>query len=127
MILPDWAGYQRFRNRLAEANRHDFYSPEWMDAQVARGMAWPILGEESAMVVGVRLYPGGAIVGHVKAAVGDMQELVSELAPKAEDWARMHGCSHALLEGREGWKRALKDHGWSVHQLTLLKDLRDGQ
>lgn len=91
--------------------------------QVAKGMAWPIVGEESAMIVGVRLYPGGARIGHIKAAAGVLDELVTALAPQAEDWARSHGCDHALLEGREGWKRALKDHGWEVHQLALLKGL----
>lgn len=123
MSLPDWPGYQRFRDQLIEANRHDLYPPEWLDAQVVNGIAWPIVGDASAMVVGVRLYPGGAWVGHIKAAVGDLEELRDVLGPKAEEWGRSRGCNLAMIEGRLGWQRPLKEHGWEPHQVSLLKGL----
>lgn len=115
--------YARFRAMLAEANRSDFYPIEWLDAQVATGMAVPIIGDNAAMVIGARLYPGGARIGHIKAAAGDMDELIHELGPKAEEWGRAHGCTMALIEGRPGWSRALRKHGWRAHQVALLKDL----
>lgn len=115
--------YLRFREQLINANRHDLYPPEWLDSQIANGLAVPIIGEESAMVVGVRRYPSGLLVGHISAACGDMEELRDVIGPKAAEWGRARGCRMAILEGRPGWSRALKEHGWDHHQAVLLKEL----
>lgn len=115
--------YARFREMLAEANPPEFYPIHWLDRQVEMGLAHPITGDKSAMVVGVRLYPGGARIGHIKAAAGDMDELMTVLGPQAEEWGRAHGCQTAMIEGRPGWSRALREHGWRHHSVTLLKDL----
>jgi hypothetical protein len=112
-----------FRDQLITAHRHDLYPPEWLDAQVANGLAVPLVGNASAILVGTRIYPSGQRVGVVKAGAGDLAELVNEMAPRAEQWAREHGCTMALLEGRPGWERALKEHGWRVHQVHLIKEL----
>ena len=121
MSLP--AGYLKFRGQLAEANDQRFYPVQWLDRQIETGLSHPIIGEKSAMVVGVRTYPGGARIGHIRAACGDLEELVNILAPIAEEWGRDNQCDMALLEGREGWKRALNGHGWRTYQIALLKDL----
>lgn len=115
--------YARFRDQLATANRPDFYPIHWLDRQVETGMSVPIIGDKSAMVIGMRMYPGGARVGLIRAAAGDMDELIHVLGPRAEEWGRERGCTMALLEGRHGWDRALKQHGWKAHQVALLKDL----
>lgn len=115
--------YRLWRDRLAAANQPEFYPAEWLDQQIESGMSVPIIGEDAALVAGVRLYPGGARVGLVRAGCGDMDELIHELAPRAEQWGREHGCQLAMLEGRPGWQRALKEHGWRAHQVSLLKDL----
>lgn len=122
-MLPDWAGYQRFRDALGQANQSEFYPVEWLDQQVLRGLSWPIIGEAAAVVVGTRMYPGGARAGLVKAAAGDLDELINALAPKAEDWAREHGCAIAMVEGREGWARVLKRRGWQHYQTIMRKAL----
>lgn len=113
--------YANFRKRLALANNPALYPLEWLDEQVKTGLARPIIGEDAAVVFGVRNYPGGARVGHVIAAAGDMEELVSSLAPQAEEMARRLGCSLAMIEGREGWKKIM--HGWQTHQVVLVKGL----
>lgn len=115
--------YLRFRDQLINANRHDLYPPQWLDDQVARGLAVPIIGERSAMVVGIRVYPSGMRVGHIAAAAGDMDELRDVIGPRAAQWGRERGCRMAMLEGRPGWARALKDHGWEHHQAVLLREL----
>ena len=121
MTLPP--GYLKFRDILAEANRYDFYPIHWLDRQVELGLAVPIVGDASAMVVGLRLYPGGARVGHIKAAAGDMDELKAKLGPRAMEWGREHGCQRALIEGRPGWLRELRQDGWEPFQVSLLRDL----
>jgi hypothetical protein len=122
-MISDWAGYLRFREQFAAATDPEFYPGEWLDAQVAQGKAWPIIGENAAIVVEVRAYPGGAAAVHGLVAAGDMVEIVNELIPAAEQWGRSKGCKYGLIESREGWSKVLKDHGWRTHQQSLLKEL----
>lgn len=118
-----WSGYRKFRDQLIEANRTDLYPPGWLDALVVQGRLVPVVGDESAMLIGMRYYPSGRAVGHIQAAAGDLTELRDVLGPRAEEWGRDKGCSLAMIQGREGWKRPLKEHGWEAYQLTLLKEL----
>jgi hypothetical protein len=123
MIVPDWAGYLRFRDTLAEVADPAFYPMEWLDAQILCGAAWPIVGREAVLIVEARDYPGGARVAHGLVAAGDLEEIVAELIPEAEEWGRRHGCQLGLIESREGWAKLLKPHGWEPHQLALRKAL----
>lgn len=123
MILADWAGYQRFRPQFAAVTDPAFYPIEWLDFEVAQGRAWPIIGNNAALVVEVKPYPGGVRVAHGLIAAGDLEEIVSELIPAAEAWGRANGCRYGLIESREGWAKVLKSHGWQVHQISILKEL----
>ena len=60
---------------------------------------------------------------HALIAAGDRNEIVDELAPQAEELGRANGCVAAVVESREGWKRALKGRGYYPYQLTLRKEL----
>ena len=121
--VPDWAGYLRFRDAFAEATDAAFHPIAWLDAQVLAGAAWPIVGRDAALVVEVRVYPGGARVAHGLVAAGELEEIVAELIPAAEDWGRRNACSIGLIESREAWAKVLKSRGWAPHQLALRKAL----
>ena len=115
--------YARFRDQLIDANRHDLFPPEWFDHQVSKGLLVPFTGDASAMLVGVRVFPSGRRVAHIPAAIGDLDELRDALGPNAIKWALGQNCKLATIEGRPGWSRAMKDHGWEHHQSVLLKEL----
>ena len=121
--MPDIAGYMRFRSLLENANDPELMPIQWLDTQVLEGRGWPIIGERSAMVVELQVFPGGARVVHVRAGAGDLRELIEVLAPRGEQWGRELGCRYAMIEGRAGWARALKDYGWKLEHVTLRKDL----
>ena len=123
MIVPDWAGYLRFRDAFADVTDAASYPIGWLDGQILAGAAWPIVGRQAALVVEVRDYPGGARAAHGLAAAGDLAELVAELIPAAEEWGRRRGCRLGLIESREGWAKVLKTQGWEPHQLSLRKVL----
>jgi hypothetical protein len=123
MIVPDWAGYLRFRPDFEATTDPDFYPIEWLDGQILCGAAWPIVGNDAALVVEVKDYPGGARVAHGMIAAGELSEIVGQLIPQAEEWGRSKGCRFGLIESREGWAKVLKQHGWSVHQTALMKEL----
>lgn len=123
MILCDWAGYQRFRPQFEQVIDPEFYPITWLDFEVAQGRAWPIIGENAALIVEVRSYPGGVSVAHGLIAAGDLEEIVNELIPAAEAWGRSKGCKYGLIESREGWAKVLKSHGWETHQVAIIKSL----
>jgi hypothetical protein len=100
----------------------DFHRIEELDAKVADGSALLWFGRKSAIAGEVQRYPN-ALVLHCLCATGDMGEIVNELAPMAEEWAKAAGCSHVTVESREGWGRVLKQRGYGAHTVTLAKVL----
>jgi hypothetical protein len=122
-MVPDWAGYQRFRDSFAEIIDPAEYPIEWLDRQILNGLAWPIIGEGAGLVVEVKRYPGGARAVHALVAAGDLQEIATKLRAEAEAWGRDRRCTFALVESREGWTRALKQYGYNTHQISVRKVL----
>lgn len=123
MMLPDWAGYQRYRPQFEQIINPEFYPIEWLDFEVSQGRAWPIIGDKSALIIEVKAYPGGVRACHGLIAAGDLEEIANDLIPAAEEWGRAKGCKYGLIESREGWAKILKSHGWFVHQISILKEL----
>lgn len=56
-------------------------------------------------------------------AGGDLDELVRELRPRAEHWARGQGCRRVIVIGRAGWERALAPEGYAPLARIIAKDL----
>ena len=57
-------------------------------------------------------------------AEGHMDE-IRAMTPAILDWARMHGCTHAELVGREGWRRVpwLRESGWRFEHIVMGREL----
>lgn len=123
MIVPDWAGYQRFRPQLAEALDPAFYPIEFVDELLLLGRAQIFCSDHAAMVAEIKEYPGGARVVHCLVAAGRMEEIVDAIRPQVEAWGIRNGCRQAIVESRSGWMKILKPHGYSVHQVSVLKEL----
>jgi hypothetical protein len=123
MIVPDWAGYRRFRDGFAAAMDPDFHPIGHLDGLVLAGQARLWIGETAAIAAETLAYPGGARALHGLVAAGDLEEIRGLLIPAAEDWARRAGMRHAIIESRPGWARALKSSGYEIHQIALRKGL----
>lgn len=115
--------YQDFRDRLASANDPSFYPIEWVDWMLESGGAQYWETPNAAMVTQVLNYPGGAKAIRSIATAGDLEDIISVLAPQIEAWAADQGCTHSLVEGRDGWRRSLKHRGYGHHQTLILKVL----
>jgi hypothetical protein len=119
-LLSQWA---RFRDGFAEAmTDNEFWTIEELESRVASRRAFFFPGASAAMVGQIEVYPGGAKVFQVLWATGDVNELL-RMAPGIESIARMMGCTEALIEGREAWKRLLAPEGWTLFSVTLRKTL----
>lgn len=49
---------------------------------------------------------------HVWLGAGDLNELLT-MRPKVEAWGKAVGCKRATIDGRLGWDRVLKPHGFT--------------
>jgi hypothetical protein len=123
MIAPDWAGYRRFRDGFAAAMDPEFHPIAHLDGLVLAGQARLWIGEKAAIAAEMLAYPGGARALHGLVAAGDLAEIRSVLIPAAEAWGRATGCTHAIIESRPGWARALRSSGYEIHQIALRKGL----
>lgn len=103
--------YDRARPWLLKALEFEGDPEAELVAKLRAGHAQLWLGERSAMVTEVTEEPKGRTI-HVWLAGGDLDEIVS-LTPGIAAWGRMMGCKEATIEGRAGWARVLKSHGFS--------------
>lgn len=115
------AHFDRLRPLLEDALKGGFYTMD--DVIVAlvenRVQFWP--GKNCAVITEIQTYPSDKVV-QVWVAGGDLEEIVS-MAPGLEAWARINGCTAVLIEGRQGWGRVMKDHGYEPFSYTARKAL----
>ena len=114
--------YAKFRDGFEQAMDPDFHRIEELDAKIADGSALLWATDKSAIAAEIQRYPN-ALVLHGLCATGELDEIVGELIPQAEAWAKAAGCTHATIESREGWSRVLKQRGYGAHTVTLAKVL----
>jgi len=74
-------------------------------------------GKHSEIVTEIKVYPTIQVC-RIWLAGGDMDELVKEMLPDVEAWAKERGCARMEICGRKGWKRVLKDYREQYAVLT---------
>lgn len=122
-MVTDWNAYVRFRPEFIEVLDPALYSPEWLDAMVFTGQFHLFTAENSAILAAIKVYPTGFKELEGQAAVGNLDEIVRQLIPQAEDFARSQGCSAAVIESRAGWAKTMKRYGYHLHQTAIRKAL----
>lgn len=122
MIVPDWAGYLRFRESIRAATDQSLYPIEWLDAQILTGRFRLWVGDHACIIAGIKVYPSGARDVEGIVAAGDASE-IERLIPLAEQYGRETGCCGALIESRAGWARVMRKHGYREFQVSIRKAL----
>lgn len=120
--MKSWNDYLGFRDGFREALNPRFYTIEFLDGLVWSGRARLFGNERGAVVAEIKIYPTGERDVHFLVGAGDLDALIA-LAPAVEAWGREQGCLGALIESREGWARAMKRHGYELHQIAVRKEL----
>lgn len=90
-------------------------------AEVLSGRAQLWAGERSCMVTQLH-DDAGAVFIFVWLGGGDLAELMA-VRPVLESWGKQHGAISARINGRLGWARLLKSHGYAMAGGELCKTL----
>lgn len=114
--------YWEFRQSFLDAADPLFYTGEYLDSIVALGKADIWFSEHASIVAEIRDYPGGARVIEGIVAAGPLDEIL-DLIAEAEVYGKSIGCTHAIIESREGWGKVLKDKGYTLWQQSVRKVL----
>lgn len=113
--------YGKWRARLANANNPVFVPITYIDELLADGLAQFWATADAAIVTHAVEWPGGAVTLKVIAAAGKKADITGELKDAAEGFARSIGCTHTMVEGRDGWRHALTDY--EHYQTVLVREL----
>lgn len=80
--------------------------------------------EKSVVFLRLETYENGERVLVAAPAAGDLKEILEHGTHAVEVTARENGCSQVVIQaGREGWVRALKEHGYEQVAVVLRKVL----
>lgn len=93
-----------------------------VERMIADGEAQLWTGTRSAMVTVVEEEPRERRLV-IWLAGGDLKELIAQLRPQAEQWAKDLSCRRVLVMGRPGWERALAPEGYAPLARIIAKDL----
>ena len=107
MIWLEW-----LRPALVDATEEELLC----ELRAGRAQLW--FGETAAVVTQCIVDGEGRSV-HVWLAGGDLAGVMA-LRPGIEAWGRAQGCLFISIDGRTGWRRVLRSHGY-VHQGSELK------
>lgn len=116
-----WVEYQRWRSIFHDMLDRRFYTPEYLDGEVATGRFVLFASETGAILASIKRYPTGLLEVQGEAATGNLRELSRKLIPAINDWAKSIGCESSQIQSRPGWSRVMKDY--TLYQTCLKKAL----
>lgn len=114
----DAVHHDNLRRALAHQDTH---SLESVLGAVERGAAQAWCGERSTIITEILDLPLKRVC-RIWLAGGDMHELVNEMLPNVEAWAKDNGCARVEIIGRAGWKRVLPEYN-EPPQTVLHKEI----
>lgn len=107
--------YDRLLPKIKDSLGDEGFSIEWLNNRIETGRAQVWLGANSALITEINSY--------VLSAAGDKREIIEILRPQAEAWCAERHVSAAIADGRKGWARALRPHGYYPFNAGVRKDL----
>ena len=119
--MVDLRVWNRCRGWILAALRPECASETELFSDLMAGRAQLWAGDRSAMVTQcVAGDPGPCL--HVWLAGGELAEIL-DMKPGIEAWARAQGCTHVTIDGRAGWTRVLRRHGYAPRGVELERRL----
>jgi hypothetical protein len=115
MSWTDW------REAFAKACDGTHWTIEAIEQALSGGLWQQLEANGCCFLVEVIDYPQERAC-QVMWAAGDLKSILAA-ADDLEAWARRQGCTEMLIEGHQGWQRALRELGYRPWSVTLRKGL----
>jgi hypothetical protein len=122
-IPPIFGELERCKKWIEDALEYSGGTHDYKDVSdsVLKGEMHLWSGEKCCTVTLFTVYPKKRFL-HVFLAGGDLDEIL-EIEKSMVEFAKQTGCDGLTLSGRVGWKKVLRDIGWSESFLTLIKEI----
>lgn len=79
---------------------------------------------EVVAIVCTRIYlQYGVTLAEIVLYSGELNDTILDHLPEIEAWASEQGAEVLRIEGRDGWRRALKPRGYALEHVALFKVL----
>jgi len=78
----------------------------------------------SAATTEIVVYPRKKVI-NIFLAGGELDQIM-DMDHDIGVWAERHGCTGGIMTGRLGWKKPLKENGWTLQHVHFYKDIKDG-
>ena len=121
--MDQWEAYLKFRDGLISILDERFYPAAWLDAEVYAGFVKLFHCDDAAILAELKVYPSELMEVRGVLATGRLESIEDILIPQAEAWGKAEGCFCADISSREGWLRRLRKRGYSLHQVSIRKEL----
>jgi hypothetical protein len=89
--------------------------------QKKRAQLW--VGKKSVLVTQIDGFPRGGKKCRIWLAAGSMSELVDEMLPAVERWAKEEKCTAVIISGRKGWARVLAKKQYKQNYVSLERKI----
>lgn len=104
--------------------RHPLRTAQELQDEIDTGHARLLRRGRSAVMAKRVEYDTGEVVLECGPADGDLKEIIEDMRPDIEEWARAIGCTQIhVVAGREGWRRPLEAEGYELAQIVMRKIL----
>ena len=80
-------------------------------------------GKKSVLVTQIETFPRNNKKCRIWLAAGNKEELVEEMLPAVEAWAKGGGCTAVIIAGRKGWQRVLADKEYKQNYVSLERKI----
>lgn len=121
-VHPIAANWAKWKDRIADAVGGGFDTVAEIERAIFSNQAQLWCGKDAAVVTKIQTYPGGERVLMALWMAGDIEDAMA-MASGIESFGRSMGCTSALIEGRKGWERLLRKHGYDPWSVTVRKAL----
>jgi hypothetical protein len=119
-VMPHWPQAARVLAAAFEHSELDTATAHLPQLLRDLEQLWRIHGKAWAIT---RIADGkhGRVLVFVACAGEEMDSWLADFVARAEEWARKHGCTRSLIQGRRGWARALPQY--RTTHVTLTREI----
>ncbi len=114
---------QCFRAQIEALMEPGFNTIAQVEEKLSEGEINGWWGRASFLIGFIEEFDAGAKTLRILWGGGNLDEIRDEMRLQVEEYGRTHGCACILVQGRQGWVRALHGCGFRPYSVVVRKEL----